>query len=77
MDAFMRLEESESFQAMDEIARVLATGGCILQLTEEPPETRLERWFKWSQSTKYEAKIQQEEILGKFGYIVTLSERDQ
>ena len=77
MDAFMRLEESESFQAMDEMARVLVPGGKILQLTEEPPETRMERWFKWSLSTKYEAKIQQEEIVGKFGYIVTLSQREQ
>ena len=73
MDAFMRLEESDSFQAMDEMVRVLRPSGKVLQLTEEPPETRVERWFKWSQTSKYEAKVQQEEIAGKYGYIVTVS----
>ncbi|CAG5089756.1 Oidioi.mRNA.OKI2018_I69.PAR.g12338.t1.cds [Oikopleura dioica] len=73
MDAFMRLEESDSFQAMDEMVRVLGPSGKVLQLTEEPPETRVERWFKWSQTSKYEAKVQQEEIAGKYGYIVTVT----
>lgn len=75
MDAFMRLDEVETYQAMDELARVLSKNGKILQITEEPPEARTERWFKWSQTTKYDVHVQQEELSDKFGYIVTLSEK--
>ena len=52
MDAVTRLPEDECFQVMDEMVRILKINtGKIIQFTEEPPETRIDLWQRWSQTT--------------------------
>jgi len=52
MDAVTRLPEDECFQVMDEMVRILKINtGKIIQFTEEPPETRIDLWERWSQTT--------------------------
>jgi len=71
MDAICRLPVEDVFQAMDEISRVMAPGGILLQFTEEPPEVRLDLWERWGRTVKRKVKIGNQEVDDKYVYRVT------
>ena len=68
-----RLPVEDVFQAMDEISRVMAPGGILLQFTEEPPEVRLDLWERWGRTVNRKVKIGNEEVDDKYVYRVTFS----
>jgi hypothetical protein len=74
MDALCRLSETDCYQAMDEMVRVVdKENGKIIQITEEPPEVRQEKWFKWSKSSPYTLTVKQKKFMEKYIYEITFN----
>ena len=72
MDAFSRLNETDCFQAMDEMVRVTdKETGKIIQITEQPPEIRQETWFRWGRTVKQKIHVKQKKFMEKYIYEVT------
>jgi len=72
MDAFSRLNETDCFQAMDEMVRVMdKETGKIIQITEQPPDIRQEMWFRWGRTVKQKIQVKQKKFMDKYIYEVS------